>query len=110
MAKFIRGSTVFPKYEVRDRRPGATLADAALDGIVEFSVDSGANWVPGEWDGAAYMKFSKDDRATIPHRIARRSTTLAIDANTASPLPIWVRITDSPEVFVIKGSATIADQ
>lgn len=108
MPKFTRGSTVFPSYEVRDTRT-TVLADAALDGTVEFSIDEGANWLAGEWDGAAYMKYNKDDRATLPHRIARRSTTLAIDANTVSPLPIWAKVTDGGgEVFIFKGSATIA--
>lgn len=106
MAKYTRGSTVYPEFEVFDTRH-TSVADATLDGTVEFSIDEGATWAAGEWDGEAYLAYNRTERMSLPTRIARRSTTLAITDGTASPLPVWVRVTDGGEVILIKGTATI---
>jgi hypothetical protein len=102
MVKYIQGSSVYVKAEVFDKN-ATTIAAATLDGTVEFSVDDGATYTAGEWVGDPYLKYNEKERKTLAHRLARRTSVLAIDETTDDPLLVRVRVTDSPEVVVIKG-------
>lgn len=102
MPTFTRGSTVYLRAKVVDKLH-TELAEATLDGAVEFSLDGGATWDAGDWEGDAFLEYDDTERKSLPHRIARRTTLWATDDTTEPLDDVRVKVGDSPEVYVIAG-------
>lgn len=97
--EFVQGSIEYLDARVSDLE-ATKVEDASLDGDLEMSIDRGATWEPAEWVGDVFM-MTVDGVGLRPTRLARRTEPLDTTDLNSSRHPVWVQLTDNPEVPII---------